>query len=864
MIMRWIGLAFVGMTACAQPAHRGTSTQKRPGAESTPSASRSGSAKRAMTVDDVLSIENLGAIVLSPDGDWAAVVIQRSRLAAGHYPRTRLGGDDRADIWLVSTSSGERRRLTDGAADGSGFWQPSWSPDGARLAMLSSRGGDNAHLWVWTRRTGALERAVDSGIHIGSAVRAGGAASFGYVWIDDATILAALVDPNYRPYDFVGDHESMIVAPGAWKKMEAGREPSVSALSSGKGAASRPFASVVTIAKIDVAARRAAPVAEVSVALFGAAQASLSADGNYLAIIETAPLPPPAPGRNLGFDERGTMRVGIVGVGAARGEPRWLESVHPSGFDALVWGPKGSTLALVSPRQESPTKSALYIVDPAQGEPRPVTPERWHVQDCQWRDAWQILVRASVAEDAAPASTASRATARADWWIVTPGAEDPEGRIRRATAGLPSLPSAVEIRGIGEIVGIVGGALWHLDPFGNPKNLTASLASHVRAIVQHEDPFHGGSSFRLETVVASGEGDARTYHSVNFESGSAHISPIERPSPHATIESHWTRQRAVVFKATEDEGVYAWVSNLATGKTTRIAALNEHLADIAPAKRELIEYRGADGTPLQALVLFPNDYQAGRRYPVLTWVYGGTVFRSINAERSSTSKFSDSFLNLLPLLARGYVVLMPSIPLANEGRGSDPMADIPNNVLAAVDRLVELGIADPARLAVGGHSYGGYTTYAIVTATNRFKAAIAADGPTNLVSHFGTLDPRFRYTDLAGEARAQIRWLEGGQGRMGGPPNEDPDRYIRNSPIFRVDRVETPLLIIHGDMDFVPITQAEEFFTGLHRQGKEARFLRYWGEGHSIESAANIRNMWEEIFRCLDTHLGSPMETRPK
>ena len=62
-----------------------------------------------------------------------------------------------------------------------------------------------------------------------------GAASFGYVWIDDATILAALVDPNYRPYDFVGDHESMIVAPGAWKKMEAGREPSVSALSSGKG-----------------------------------------------------------------------------------------------------------------------------------------------------------------------------------------------------------------------------------------------------------------------------------------------------------------------------------------------------------------------------------------------------------------------------------------------------------------------------------------------------------------------------------------------------------------------------------------------------------------------------------------------------
>ena len=276
------------------------------------------------------------------------------------------------------------------------------------------------------------------------------------------------------------------------------------------------------------------------------------------------------------------MRVGIVGVGAARGEPRWLESVHPSGFDALVWGPKGSTLALVSPRQESPTKSALYIVDPAQGEPRPVTPERWHVQDCQWRDAWQILVRASVAEDAAPASTASRATARADWWIVTPGAEDPEGRIRRATAGLPSLPSAVEIRGIGRSLVSSAARSGISIPLGIPRISRHRWHRTCAPSVQHEDPFHGGSSFRLETVVASGEGDARTYHSVNskVDRRTSRRSKGRRPMRRSRATGRGSAPLSSKPRKTKASMLGFRISPLE--RATRIAALNEHLADIAP------------------------------------------------------------------------------------------------------------------------------------------------------------------------------------------------------------------------------------------------------------------------------------------
>jgi dipeptidyl aminopeptidase/acylaminoacyl peptidase len=80
--------------------------------------------------------------------------------------------------------------------------------------------------------------------------------------------------------------------------------------------------------------------------------------------------------------------------------------------------------------------------------------------------------------------------------------------------------------------------------------------------------------------------------------------------------------------------------------------------------------------------------------------------------------------------------------------------------------------------------------------------------------------------------------------------------YLRNSPLSYVERVETPVMIIHGDLDVaVPIEQAEQFFSALYRQNKRARFLRYWGEGHVLDSPANIQDMWQRIYAWLDEFL---------
>jgi dipeptidyl aminopeptidase/acylaminoacyl peptidase len=207
------------------------------------------------------------------------------------------------------------------------------------------------------------------------------------------------------------------------------------------------------------------------------------------------------------------------------------------------------------------------------------------------------------------------------------------------------------------------------------------------------------------------------------------------------------------------------------------------------------------------------------------------------------------------LAAHGYVVVFPSMPLKPEGEPSDPYMDLQTGVIPAVDKMIEIGIADPKRIGVMGQSYGGYSTYGLVTQTNRFQAAVALAGLPDLISLYGQFDARERYSDHPQENLFYMSIAENGQERMGNPPWKDLGRYLRNSSIFYVDRVETPIMIMQGDMDYVAMQQGEEFFNSLYRQGKRARFVRYWGEGHVLESTANVTDMWKQIYAWFDEFL---------
>jgi dipeptidyl aminopeptidase/acylaminoacyl peptidase len=243
-------------------------------------------------------------------------------------------------------------------------------------------------------------------------------------------------------------------------------------------------------------------------------------------------------------------------------------------------------------------------------------------------------------------------------------------------------------------------------------------------------------------------------------------------------------------------------------------------------------------------------------------VYPGTIYGDLPSERTAIN--IALALNLHLLSAHGYAVLLPSIPIDTAGQGREAYKEIPNGTLPAVDKAIEMGIADPARLGIMGHSYGGYATFCLITQTNKFRAAVALAGLADYSSYYGEFTLTKRYTDTSLEFPRAMFDVEATSSinlGLGNPPWKNRELYLRNSPLSYVQRVETPLMIIHGDMDIaVPIDQAEQFFSALYRQNKRARFVRYWGEGHMLDSPANIRDMWQRIYAWLDELLIPPAQ----
>lgn len=255
----------------------------------------------------------------------------------------------------------------------------------------------------------------------------------------------------------------------------------------------------------------------------------------------------------------------------------------------------------------------------------------------------------------------------------------------------------------------------------------------------------------------------------------------------------------------------------------------------------LIEWHNADGVKLRGALLLPANYQPGTRYPLIVNVYGGEIM----SNRINHFGFSWSpFLNMQLLASRGYAVLLPDTIL----RQGTPMADIAECVLPGVNKVIEMGIADPEKLGVMGSSYGGYSTLALIVQTNRFKAAISDAGSANLIGMYSHM---MRNGDIG-----YVGWAESGRGNMGGSLWKYRERFVENSPLFYLERVQTPILILQGAEDEAnPTFLADELFASLQRLGKEATYVRYQGEGHTLQNytrAAQIDYL-TRVFNWFDT-----------
>jgi dipeptidyl aminopeptidase/acylaminoacyl peptidase len=263
---------------------------------------------------------------------------------------------------------------------------------------------------------------------------------------------------------------------------------------------------------------------------------------------------------------------------------------------------------------------------------------------------------------------------------------------------------------------------------------------------------------------------------------------------------------------------------------------------------QMIEWESGNGEKLHGALLLPAGYRKGNRYPLIVYPYGGSR-RSETVNHFGLSTFSGD--NMQVFATRGYAVLAPDAP---QHLGS-PMQDLARTILPGVDKVIEMGIADPQRLGVWGHSYGGYTTLSLIVQTTRFKAAVAVSGYGDMVGFYGQMDS-------AGSAPG-IANAEHGQGLLGGPPWQLRDTFINNSPIFFLDRVETPLMLVHGTEDSVVAPfLSDEMFVGLRRSGKEVAYVKYRGEGHSLVtwSYANVAEFWNRMIEWFDHYLKAAPE----
>lgn len=253
----------------------------------------------------------------------------------------------------------------------------------------------------------------------------------------------------------------------------------------------------------------------------------------------------------------------------------------------------------------------------------------------------------------------------------------------------------------------------------------------------------------------------------------------------------------------------------------------------------------SDGWDVQGWLLYPRDYDAGKRYPLVVSVHGGPASARHPA-------WPGTFFDLAVLAHEGYFVFFPN-PRGSFGQGEEfTRANVKDfghgdlrDILAGVDAVVKAVPVDEDRLGIAGWSYGGYMTMWAVTQTARFRAAVAGAGVANWQSYYGQ--------------NGIDQWL---LPYFGATVYDDPAVYARSSPINFIKRVRTPTLVLVGERDAeCPAVQSREFWHALKTLQVPTQLVVYPGEGHGFASPQHRRDLMRRTVGWLDKSL---QKSRPR
>jgi dipeptidyl aminopeptidase/acylaminoacyl peptidase len=328
-----------------------------------------------------------------------------------------------------------------------------------------------------------------------------------------------------------------------------------------------------------------------------------------------------------------------------------------------------------------------------------------------------------------------------------------------------------------------------------------------------------------------------------------HLATVPAENPNGAIQRRSSGRRVISSPHPGKDGQFAVIASepnrfneifaLENGNLRQLTRHNDKLlSELQLSSTEDFTSKSKDGTQVNGLIVKPAGYKAGTKYPTLLIIHGGP-----NSQDQHAFSFDREFL-----AANGYVVLAINYR-GSAGRGNAFQKSIhadwgnleSQDLIGAVDEAIKQGIADPARLGIGGWSYGGISTDHVIARDQRFKAAVSGAGVALVMSLYGVDQYILQYDNELGHP-----WK---------PANAE--KWARSSyPFFNVDKIKTPTLFMGGEKDFnVPIAGGEQMYQALKSLGVDTQLVIYPGQFHGLTIPSYERDRLQRYLNWFNKYL---------
>jgi dipeptidyl aminopeptidase/acylaminoacyl peptidase/CubicO group peptidase (beta-lactamase class C family) len=365
-------------------------------------------------------------------------------------------------------------------------------------------------------------------------------------------------------------------------------------------------------------------------------------------------------------------------------------------------------------------------------------------------------------------------------------------------------------------------------------------ARALPASYDHQPGLIGWSADGSRIYFAESRGTVSRVYSVHVSSGE--IEELNQGNDVIrTIELNRTRTMFGFTLESLHQPPEAFVSGVERLKPVPVSGANAELPRPPLGKVEVVRWKSRDGLEIEGILTYPVGYEPGKRVPLLLQIHGGPMGVFLQGYGATPTPYPNA-----AFASRGYAILQPN-PRGSSGYGKqfryanykDWGGGDYQDLMAGVDHVIAMGVADPERLGVMGWSYGGYMTSWTITQTRRFKAASVGAAVTNLVSFTGTADIPSFLPDY-----------------LGTQPWDSHDLYRARSAVFNAKGVTTPTLVQHGEADVrVPVSQGYEFYNALKQQGVPVRMLALPRQPHGPNEPKMMLKVMQTNLEWFDKYL---------